>query len=219
MDLDQKVEALTKSITDLASEMRDKADLPLDRVTAIEEEIAAKSAALDDLQAEKREREIDAKLAQLEDRVKSFTRDAARTKTAAILAGVVDRDPTVKSVGKYSETNFLSALVARRFGDTDAQEFVKAVLGTSTATGQAIVPGNFVSELVTQLALTNIYRGLFEVTSGVQGAGVNIPYETTAISAANMPYSRRSCPSSLRTRPRAIARRRCISSPPSGRDF
>jgi len=184
MDLDQKVEALTKSITDLASEMRDKADLPLDRVTAIEEEIAAKSAALDDLQAEKREREIDAKLAQLEDRVKSFTRDAARTKTAAILAGVVDRDPTVKSVGKYSETNFLSALVARRFGDTDAQEFVKAVLGTSTATGQAIVPGNFVSELVTQLALTNIYRGLFEVTSGVQGAGVNIPYETTAISAA-----------------------------------
>jgi HK97 family phage major capsid protein len=87
-------------------------------------------------------------------------------------------------IGKYSETNFLNALVARRTGDTDAQEFVKAVLGTSAATGQAIVPGNFVSELVGALALSNPYRGLFEVTDGVQGAGVNVPYEVTAVTAA-----------------------------------
>ena len=184
MDLDQKVEALTKSITDLAAELHDKSDLPLDRVTAIEEEISAKSAAMDDLLAEKRQKDVDAKLAQLDERLKAYSRDTAKAKTAAILAGVSDRDPSVKSIGKYSETNFLSALVARRYGDTDAQEFVKAVLGTSAATGQAIVPGNFVSALVDQLALVNIYRGLFEVTNGVQGAGVNIPYEATALTAA-----------------------------------
>jgi HK97 family phage major capsid protein len=183
-DLDQKVEALTKSIMDLASELKDKNELPLDRVTAIEAEIAAKSAAMDDLIAEKRAKEVDARLAQLDERLKAYTREAAESKTAAILAGVEHRTSGVKSVGKYSETNFLSALVARRYGDTDAQEFVKGVLGTSAATGQAIVPGNFVADLVTQLGLVNIYRGLFDVTNGVSGAGVNVPYEATAVTAA-----------------------------------
>jgi HK97 family phage major capsid protein len=116
-------------------------------------------------------------------RVKAFARTNAQTKASAILAGVPN-GPTVKSIGKYSETNFLSAIVNRRLGDTDAQEFVKAVLGTSAATGQAIVPGNFVSTLVEQVALVNPYRDIFNVVTGVQGAGVNIPYEATAITAA-----------------------------------
>jgi HK97 family phage major capsid protein len=124
------------------------------------------------------------KLAELDERMKSFTRANAQTKTAAILAGVMPQPAEGIKIGKYSETNFLNALVNRRIGDTDAQEFVKAVLGTSAATGQAIVPQNFVSALVEQLALTNIYRGLFEVTNGVQGAGVNVPYEATAVTAA-----------------------------------
>lgn len=184
MDTDRKAEELRKQLTDLATELRDKAEIPMDRITAIQEEIAAKSAALDELEDEKRHSSVDAKLAELEERLKAFTRDTARTKASAILAGVVDTGPQLKSVGQYSEVNFLSALVNRRTGDQDAQNFVKAVLGTSAATGQAIVPQNFVSALVDQLALTNIYRGLFEVTNGVQGAGVNVPYESTAITAA-----------------------------------
>ena len=182
MDITRKAEELRKQLLDLGSELRDKPDLPLDRVQAIETELATKAAQLDDLEAEKRQSSVDAKLAELDERLKAFTLDNARTKTAAILAGV-DKTPGIKAIGRYSNDNFLSALVNRRIGDTDAQEFVKAVLGTSDATGQAIVPNNFVSSLVDALSLSNIYRNEFEVVS-VNGAAVDIPYVTTAITAA-----------------------------------
>ena len=182
-DITAKMEALTESIKGLATELRDKEEVPADRVTAIEAEITAKSAALDELQGEKHQQDVDAKLNALDDRIKAFTRDNAKTKTAAILAGI-EGGPQVKSVGRYSETNFLSALVNRRTGDTDAQEFVKAVLGTSVATGTAIIPNNFVASLVEAIATVNPYRDVFNVVSGVSGAGVDIPYEATSITAA-----------------------------------
>ena len=182
---DQKVAELTKSIADLATELRDhKSDIPLDRIQQIEAEIAAKSAQIDDIIVEKRQDEVEQKLAELDDRVKSWTRQTAASKASAILAGVGTPEPAMKSVGRYSETNFLSALVNRRLGDTDAQEFVKGVLGTSSATGTAIIPNNFVSSLVEQLAVGNIYRQLFTVINGVTGAGVDIPYEVDAITGA-----------------------------------
>lgn len=181
------MESLTKSITELASELQDKTDLPLDRITAIEEEITAKSAQIDDLVQQKKTADVEAKMRELDDKIKAFSRDAARTKASAILAGAAHAANEVagtKSVGKYNEVNFLAALVDRRMGDPEAQEFVKAVLGTSAATGQAIVPGNFVSSLVEQVALVNPYREIFNVVTGVRGAGVNIPYDATAITAA-----------------------------------
>lgn len=181
-ELDRKVEQLQKEIMDLAAELRDKSDVPLDRIQTIETEIAAKSAAMDDLLAEKKADDVDARLRELDERVKAFTRSQAQNKAAAILAGAPKAEG-IKSIGKYSNENFLSALVNRRIGDTDAQEFVKAVLGTSDATGQAIVPNNFVSSLVDALSLSNIYRNEFEVVS-VNGAAVDIPYVTTAITAA-----------------------------------
>jgi HK97 family phage major capsid protein len=185
-ELDRKVEALTASITELAGELKEKADIPADRIDAIEAEIAVKSAQLDDLIAEKKDKQIEAKLADLDERLKSFNQAQARTKAAAILAGVQEqtRSASVKAVGVYNENNFLKALVERRKGDTDAQEYVKAVLGTSDATGQAIVPNNFVASLVEALSLSNIYRDLFEVIDGVSGTGVDIPYEITAVTAA-----------------------------------
>jgi HK97 family phage major capsid protein len=57
-------------------------------------------------------------------------------------------------------------------------------LGTSDATGQAVVPNNFVAGLVDQLALNNPYRELFDVVTGVRGAAVDIPYSITGITAA-----------------------------------
>lgn len=182
-EIDRKVDQLHKEITDLAAELRDKSDIPMDRIEVIEAEIAAKSAAMDDLLTEKRSNDVEKKLAELDERMKAFTRQTAQTKASAILAGAPKSEPGTKSIGKYSNDNFLSALVNRRVGDTDAQEFVKAVLGTSDATGQAIVPNNFVSQLVDALALSNIYRDLFEVVN-VNGAAVDIPYVTTAITAA-----------------------------------
>ncbi len=187
LELDQRVESLTASITELATELRDKTDMPLDRISKIEEEIALKSAQIDDIVLQKKNQDVENKLRELDDRVKAFSRDAARTKASAILSGAAQAANEVsgtKSVGRYNETNFLAALVNRRTGDSDAQEFVKAVLGTSSATGQAVVPGNFVAGLVTQIAASNIYRDLFNVNTGVSGAGVNIPYEVTAITAA-----------------------------------
>jgi len=184
-ELDQKVEALTKSITDLATELKDKSDLPLDRITSIEDEIAAKSDQIDTLIAQKRATEVDERLKALDDRLKAFSRTSAQGKAAAILAGAsADMGSFQKSVGRYNETNFLAALVERKKGDTDAQEFVKAVLGTSSATGTAIIPNNFVAALVEQIAATNIYRDLFNVVTGVNGAGVDIPYEITSLTAA-----------------------------------
>jgi HK97 family phage major capsid protein len=185
LDLNQKVEALTASLTELASELKDKSDIPADRIDAIEAEIATKSKQLDDLLDEKRQGEIDKKLKELDERLGQFNRRDAETKAAAILAGVQDkvRSNHVKSVGKYTEDNFLSALVNRRTGDTDAAEFVKSVLGTSDATGLAITPNNFVAQLVDQLSLENPYRAVFDVVN-VGAGSVDIPYVTTAVTAA-----------------------------------
>ena len=169
---------------DLAAEVQDKDDMPLDRVNQIETEIEVKSAALDKLIAENQQAKVEKQLAELDERFKAFARTGARDKAAAILAGAGSAETGVKSVGPYNETNWLASLVAKRSGDRDAQEFVKAVLGTSDATGQAIVPNNFVSRLVEQIALVNPYRRYFNVTTGVTGAGVDIPYEVDAITAA-----------------------------------
>lgn len=176
---------LTHELKELATELQDKDDIDADRIAAIEAEINVKSATLDKLIADKKQAAVDAKLSELDDRLKAFTRSNAQTKASAILAGA-GAGPVagIKAVGPYNETNFLSAIVNRRMGDTDAQEFVKAVLGTSAATGQALVPGNFVSTLVEQVALVNPYREIFNVVTGVRGAGVNIPYDATAITAA-----------------------------------
>lgn len=186
MDLNSKVEALTASITALASELKDKSEIPQDRITAIETEITVKSAQLDDLLAEKRQSEIDKKLKDLDDRLAQFNRRDAETKATAILAGVADkvRSNGLKSVGAYNQDNFLKALVERKNGDADAQEFVKGVLGTSDATGQALVPNNFVASLVEALSLSNPYRDVFNVQAGVFGASVDIPYSITGVTAA-----------------------------------
>jgi HK97 family phage major capsid protein len=184
-DREDRKAALTKEITDLATELRDKSDMPLDRISAIETEIAAKSADLDKIEAEQRQDDVEAQLKDLNDRMKAFTRTSASTKATAILNGAEQSgSAAIKSVGRYNETNWLASLVDRRAGDPDAQEFVKAVLGTSAATGGALVPGNFVSTLVEQVALVNPYREIFNVVTGVRGAGVNIPYDTTSITAA-----------------------------------
>ena len=183
-ELDNKVSELTAQVIELAKELKEKEDIPVDRVTAIEEEINVKSKEIDDLMAEKRAKDVDAKLAALDERLKAFQRTSASQKAQAILAGASGTEPAMKSIGRYNEINWLASLIARRHGDTDAQEFVKSVLGTSVATGLAVVPNNFVAELISALTLTNPYRGVFDVVNGVQGAGVDIPYTITAEQAA-----------------------------------
>lgn len=181
---DPRVEALHKELRDLATEIVNEPNMPLDRVEAIEAEIATKTAALDKIEAESKSALVEAKLAELDDRFKAFARAESRDKASRILAGVPDSKPGIKAIGRYNEDNFLQALIQRRHGDTDAQEFVKAVLGTTDATGQAIVPNNFVDGLVEALTLNNIYRDLFTVERVSNGTAVDIPYSVTAITAA-----------------------------------
>jgi hypothetical protein len=83
--LNTKAAELRKQLSDLALEMRDKSDIGLDRIEAIEAEITAKSAELDAAELEDRQAAVDARLAELDDRIKAFSRDAARTKAAAEL--------------------------------------------------------------------------------------------------------------------------------------
>jgi len=106
---------------------------------------------------------------------------ATSAKAAAILAGAAYGAKVYQSDGPEL---FLKALVDARRGDAEAGAFVKGVLGTSVATGLAVVPNNFVSALVGQIAATNVYRRLMGTVDGVSGAGVDIPYETTGITAA-----------------------------------
>ena len=183
-ETDQRVGQLHKELTDLASELRDRPEMGLDRVQAIEAEITMKSAEVDEILRQNRQNEVDARIRDLDERMKSFTRVNAQAKASAILAGVPESRPAVKAVGIYNEENFLSALVNQRKGDRDASDFVKGVLGTSAATGLAIVPNNFVDRLVEQVALVNPYRRMFNVVPGISGAAVDIPYEITSITAA-----------------------------------
>ncbi len=182
--MNPRIEELQGEIRQIAKEIVETPDMDPDTQAKHEEAIAAKSAELESIMSEDRQKATEAKIAMLEDRVKAYARDSARTKASAILAGVSADKAPLKSVGQYNEDNFLKALVGRRNGDTDAQEFVKGVLGTSDATGQAIVPNNFVAGLVDQLSLANPYRDLFDVVTGVRGAAVDIPYSVTGITAA-----------------------------------
>lgn len=182
-DLDTRIEALTGTIMNLASEVKSKADMPKDRLDAIEAEIVRLDGEYEGLIAEKRQADIVDRLGKLEMR---FTETRPASKAAAIMAGVHGGPADgVKSVGVYNDhTNWLAALVDARKGNPDAQQFIKAVLGTSSATGTAIVPNNFVSDLVTIASANNVYRTLMNTVTGVRGAGVDIPYEVTDITAA-----------------------------------
>ncbi len=185
LERENKKDELRKVITDLATELRDKSDIGLDRIQSIQAEITLKSAEIDELVAEEKADEVDSKLADLEAKMSAWTRTSAQSKASAILAGVNPGTAApMKSVGRYNEVNFLSALADARKGNSDAQEFIKAVLGTSSATGTAVIPNNFVADLVQQLAVGNIYRNIFTVIPGVSGAGVDIPYEITQLTAA-----------------------------------
>jgi HK97 family phage major capsid protein len=102
-----------------------------------------------------------------------------RYSNAAILAGA-DYD----SSGATKAYSFLQAVADARRGDSEANNFVKAELGTSVATGLAVVPNSFVSGLVAQVAAISPWRNLIPFTASAAGVGVDIPYEITGISAA-----------------------------------
>lgn len=184
-ELNQRIEEMTAGLKSLASELKDKQNQSLDRIAAIEAEIESRDKALEGLLAEKRRTDAEERIKALEARFGDELKPGS--KAAQILAGATvlgESTPGSKAMHGWTEDNFLSAMVAARKGDPDAHHFLKAVLGTSNATGLSIVPNNFVSSVVEWASAGNIYRQLMNVVTGVQGAGVDIPYERDEIIAA-----------------------------------
>jgi HK97 family phage major capsid protein len=58
------------------------------------------------------------------------------------------------------------------------------VLGRSAATGQAIIPNNFVADVSERASAGNVYRRIMNVVNGVGGSAVDIPYDADEIEAA-----------------------------------
>jgi HK97 family phage major capsid protein len=107
-------------------------------------------------------------------------------KVAAILGGPnLGADADTAQDGSYSGPTFLKALADwKRNGNYEAAESLKGILGTSAATGQAIVPNNFVAEIAEHNVLDNPYRQLMNVQQVPAGFAVDIPYELTGVQAA-----------------------------------
>lgn len=165
MSYDQQVDYIKRELEGYARELTNPNISPA-RVEQLSGVVAAKGATIDIIAAQKR----------------AAILGGHRATQAEILSGVDGNDPVYGD--NYTGEPFLASVKAWRQGDTAGNDYVKGVLGTSAATGTAIIPGNFVADLVGAIAAQNVYRRIFRVTPGVTGAGVNIPYELTAVTAA-----------------------------------
>jgi HK97 family phage major capsid protein len=156
------IESLQSEIRTLAHELVSDTDMPLGRVQEIERQLARKSASLE-----------------------AYLAQRNGTKAAAILAGVPTGNRDTADDGTYTGPTFLKSLVDwKRHGSHEAAEALKGVLGTSAATGQAIVPNNFVAQVAEINVQANPYRTLMNVQTVPAGFAVDIPYETTGYQAA-----------------------------------
>ena len=90
-------------------------------------------------------------------------------KAALASWGVAEADP--------NELKNLRIAGGADFAKAQYQLAGKATLGTTTATGLAVVPNNVVEKLLTIATAENIYRRLMTWIPGVATAGVDIPIE------------------------------------------
>jgi hypothetical protein len=89
---------------------------------------------------------------------KAYPTARTSANAAAIMAGAAFKDDAPSFGDNYRGARFLQNLVDARRGDPEAGQYVKAVLGTSSATGQAIIPNNFIGEIVARTSAGNVYR-------------------------------------------------------------
>jgi HK97 family phage major capsid protein len=119
---------------------------------------------------------LESKYIGLNDRLRALE-GRPSAKAAAILGGTYleeDHGP-----------HFLKALADWKIGrDHQAELSAKAILGISAATGQAIVPNNFVAGIAEINVQANPYRQLMNVQTVSAGLAVDIPYEVTGYQAA-----------------------------------
>lgn len=105
-------------------------------------------------------------------------------KAASIMRGVVDGSSTTDIGDHYAGQPFLKSIFDARRGDPTANEYVKAVLGTSAATGGAIVPNNFVAGIASWASSENVYRRIMNFVTVTGTAAIDVPYDRDEVEAA-----------------------------------
>jgi HK97 family phage major capsid protein len=186
-ELDQRIEALTGAVTDLAAKSAEAKSGEKDRYESIKGELATQAAEFETLLEEKRKEELTSTVTDLKARMDEFR---PASKAAAILRGADGDDEDDQISANHGTTGFGSMLAAiaafksspspanwAALAATGATESTKATVGDTNANGGYLIPLNFVSQVVEICQGRNIWRQLMNVNNGVRGLGVNIPYE------------------------------------------
>jgi HK97 family phage major capsid protein len=129
--------------------------------------------------------QLDSKVDQLTGDIRSLAATIQTSKRAAILAGSHSADDALSFADNYRGQPFLKSLADwKQNNDFEAMQATKAILGTSAANGQSIVPNNFVAQIAEINVQSNPYRELMSVQTVSGGFAIDIPYETTGYQAA-----------------------------------
>lgn len=185
-ELDQRIEALTTAVTDLAAKSVEAKSGEKDRYDSIKAELTVQATELDNLLEEKRSADLVSDIAALKAGMEGLR---PASKASFITDGPPDDDDEL--AGKhFGTTGFGSMLKAITdfkampspenyaiLQATGVKTSTKATVGDTSANGQYIMPTNFVAQVVEICQGRNIWRNLMNVNNGVRGLGVNIPYE------------------------------------------
>jgi HK97 family phage major capsid protein len=183
-ELDQRIEALTNAVTDLAEKSVEAKSGEKDRYEALKAELTAQSTELEEVLEEKRQEDLRESVETLKASMEGLR---PASKASFINRDVAD-DDEIDLIGKhFGTTGFGRMLKAiMEFKETPSPEnwaalsasgAMKATTGDTNANGQYLIPLNFVAQVVEICQGRNIWRNLMNVNTGVRGLGVNIPYE------------------------------------------
>lgn len=175
----RRIEELQASIAALTSRLQP--GIPQDEWTSLKAEVSANATEIETLLAAAREKQQQDDLAGIKANVDDLMRRASK-RDAIEGGGDGDGIEGIKA-GDPADGAWLKALYeAKTSGDPEAwarlrATGLKATVGDSGASGQYIIPNNFVNAVVEIAKARNIYRGLLDVVNGVRGRGVDLPYE------------------------------------------
>lgn len=187
-ELDSRIEALTTSVTDLASKVNDAKEGGKDRYDSLKAELTAQATELDVVMEEHRKADLQADIATIKAGMEGLR---PASKASAINAGPPDEDfggvgdlfantgfgGMLKSLDNFKRMPSPENYAALKTSGLQEGDSTKATVGDTSANGQYIMPTNFVAQVVELCQGRNIWRTLMNVNQGVRGLGVNLPYE------------------------------------------
>jgi HK97 family phage major capsid protein len=203
----QQIGTFAQKLDDIAGEMKAAKDDDTARYQSLREEHAKTAATLTELKAK---HDADIRNAEIDDAIKVAAEWKARvgnvrepSKAGIIAAGMgreqghaegdflrgvfmaAGRDADMQAEGKA----LLSSMghTAKASASNPGQKALyigKSTLGTSDATGGWVIPNALVDEFIAPAAITNIYRSLMTVVTGVTAPAVDQPFRSATRTAA-----------------------------------